>query len=655
MTVKQRILILACSLFITQLGSVSGNGFLKVQGKNIVDSAGSEILLKAIGIGGWWLQEGYMFEYSSFAKTQHDFKQKIEDLVGAENTETFYDAFRNNFVTDRDIDSIASWGFNSIRLPMHYNLLISASEPDTFLVGGFQMIDSLLAWCKANQLYLILDLHGAPGGQGHDAAISDYDSTKPSLWESQENKDLTVTLWREIARRYASEKWIGGYDLINEPNWDLGSNNQALRDLYVDITNAIREVDTKHILFIEGNWFATDFKGLTPPWDDNLVYSFHKYWSQYNLSSIQYLLDIRSTYNVPLWLGETGENSNHWFTQLVKLLDQYKIGWACWPYKKTSSVTGHLTIHKPTGYQSLLNYWNGTAGKPSVDAAMTALMALTDSLKIENCTYHPDVNHAWLTFPANSSSIPFIYHNISGRIFCSDYDMGTQGIAYYDADYQNVGSGSSSWNSGGKYRNDGVDIEACSDAVTNGYNVGWTTAMEWLNYTMNVSESGNYSIAIRYAANSSVGRMHLEIDGIDITGSITLNPTGGWQIWLTKTVNNIHIESGTHTLTLVIEAEGFNLNYLNFSATTDIKTESENSEKLFRIIYDTSGGFIIQTNESDLMPFKIELYDLSGNCLLSDNFIQEYQMKKALPTGLYIVSLCNDHYFASQKIIVNNL
>ena len=70
-------------------------------------------------------------------------------------------------------------------------------------------------------MYLILDLHAAPGGQGYNADISDYDDSKPSLWESKENRDKTVAFWKKIAERYKDEPWIGGYDLINETNWNL--------------------------------------------------------------------------------------------------------------------------------------------------------------------------------------------------------------------------------------------------------------------------------------------------------------------------------------------------------------------------------------------------------------------------------------------------
>ena len=83
------------------------------------------------------------------------------------------------------------------------------------------MIDELLNWCEQNQIYLILDMHAAPGGQGYDAAISDYDSSKPSLWESIYNRNKLIALWGKLAERYQNETWIGGYDLLNEPNWNL--------------------------------------------------------------------------------------------------------------------------------------------------------------------------------------------------------------------------------------------------------------------------------------------------------------------------------------------------------------------------------------------------------------------------------------------------
>jgi len=629
--------------------------FLKTSGTKIVDESENEVILRSIGIGGWWLQEGYMFETSAFANTQHELRKKIEDLIGTDSTEIFYETFLNNFVTRRDIDSIALWGFNSIRLPMHYNLLISATEPDTFIDKGFKMIDSLILWCRPHNMYIILDLHAAPGGQGHDQPISDYDPSKPSLWESEENQALTAILWKEIARRYAHEPIIGGYDILNEPNWELGSSNQVLRSFYQRITDSIRKVDTSHIIFIEGNWFATDFNGLTPPWDNNMVYSFHKYWSAYNTSSIQYLLNIRDSYNVPLWLGETGENSNHWFTQIVNLMNQHKIGWACWPYKKTGSVAGPLTIPKPAGYQVLLNYWNGQAPKPTAGYAFNALMELTDSLRIEHCTFHPDVIHAWMTFPGQTQTIPFRYITVPGKIFCADYDMGYQNTSYYDTDYQNTaGAGNASWNSGGAYRNDGVDIERCTDNITNGYNVGWINNGEWLTYTIQVTQSNYYAFNIRYASQSATGKMHIEIDGNNVTGTIDLPPTGDWQNWRSKVTGATMIESGMHKMKIVMESDGFNLNYIDITVTSGLKISESDQNSLFEIHYDHTGkNPLIKANFMDNNPFSIELFDHSGKMILSDYFNDTYRISDTVQQGLYFVTVRNNTYYSTQKIRIN--
>ena len=87
-------------------------------------------------------------------------------------------------------------------------------------------------------MYVILDMHAAPGGQGRNSEISDYDPSKPSLWESERNKTKLVQLWKKIAERYKDNKWIGGYDLINETNWDL-PGGVALRDIYERITTEL--------------------------------------------------------------------------------------------------------------------------------------------------------------------------------------------------------------------------------------------------------------------------------------------------------------------------------------------------------------------------------------------------------------------------------
>ena len=284
------LLLISLVLFIS-LGA-SGQHFLSTKGKAIVNENQDTIILRGMGLGGWMVKEGYMMQTNAFANAQYEIMDLIEDLIGEENTDTFNNRWLSNHVRKGDIDSLKSWGFNSVRVPMHYNLftLPIQEEPiegqQTWIPKGFELLDSLVGWCKKEEMYVILDLHAAPGGQGKDAAISDYNPNKPSLWESESNRDKMVALWQRIAKHYANEQWVAGYDLLNEPNWDL-PGGIAIKNLYKEITDSIRKVDQKHIIFIEGNWFANDFTGLTPPWDINLVYSPHKYWSYNDQASIK--------------------------------------------------------------------------------------------------------------------------------------------------------------------------------------------------------------------------------------------------------------------------------------------------------------------------------------------------------------------------------
>ena len=160
-------------LFFTLLNFtfLSAQG-LKAEGKKIVDKNGNEVLLRGMGLGGWMLMEGYMMQSSDVADTQHEFRERLEDLMGIDTTNAFFDKWLENHVTKADIDSLSAWGFNSVRLPMHYNLFTLPIEKEpvegenTWLDKGFTIVDELLQWCEENQVYLILDLHAAPGGQG---------------------------------------------------------------------------------------------------------------------------------------------------------------------------------------------------------------------------------------------------------------------------------------------------------------------------------------------------------------------------------------------------------------------------------------------------------------------------------------------------------
>jgi len=405
---KLKFLVIIFSVFSILLLNGQPNGFLKVKDKKIINSQGQEIILRGMGLGGWMLQEGYMLGIRKNG-TQHSIKSKVSELVGKENCQKFYDLWLKNHMTEKDVEILARAGFNSIRLPMHYNLFTLPIEDEpikgkqTWIDTGFQMVDALLSWCQKYHIYLILDLHAAPGGQGKDANISDYDESKPSLWESQLNQEKTVALWQKLAQRYANEPFIAGYDLLNEPNWTFEGKdkngkedlkNESIWNLYKSITKAIRQCDTNHIIIIEGNGWGNNYNGFPGPWDNNMVLSFHKYWNPNTKESIQKFLDLREKYNIPIWLGESGENSNQWFRECVELVEKNHIGWAWWPFKKVTSRSCILTVKCPDNFKKVVDYWNGVGQKPTTEIALSGLFELVENLKTTNCILNKDVIEA---------------------------------------------------------------------------------------------------------------------------------------------------------------------------------------------------------------------------------------------------------------------
>jgi len=570
-------------LFLNALLVASCNApkknFLRAQGQHIVNGEGDTVILRGMGLGGWMLQEGYMFQLG-FIGQQYRIRECIEDVIGPEETERFYQQWLANHTRKVDIDSMASWGFNSIRLPMHYNLYTLSVEEEpvagenTWLEKGFNLTDSLLAWCKANNMYLILDLHAAPGGQGNDLNISDRNPDKPSLWESEANRQKTIALWRKLAERYADEAWIGGYDVLNETNWGFTDSadirgtaeqtNAPLRQFLVDVTRTIREADTNHIIFLEGNGFANNYNGIFPKWDDNLVLSFHKYGNPNVEAAIQRFLDLRDEHNIPLWLGESGENSNTWFTEAIELCETNGIGWAWWQNKKMG-INQPLEIKQPEGYDRLLEYWSGKGEKPSREDALRIINEWLENLKLENNRFHQDVVDAMFRQIHSYTALPFEKNTVeSGTVLPAvNFDLGRQRVAYYDTDtasYHYTPGLNTQGNRGRSYRNDGVDIRP----DPSGHHIFHIEDGEWLQYSVDVTDKGITDLQLQVANETKPGRIIISLDGQTLAQPIAIPATGGEEEWTSISVEIPELTKGKNVIRIQAEIGGFNFKSIAF-------------------------------------------------------------------------------------------
>lgn len=618
------IIVLISTLWM----SAPAHGFLHTEGAKIVDSAGEEVLIRGFGLGGWLVPEGYMLKIPGYGSPT-TIRNRIVDLIGEEGANEFYEIYRRNYVTRQDIDTIASWGVNSLRLPMHYRLL-SPSEGE-YNEGGFAYIDSLLVWCKANNIYLILDMHCAPGGQNSDNISDSPEDGGAELWIHPENQDHLITLWEEIASRYAAEEMIGGYDLINEPVMPDGYDNSDLRALYVRLKNAIRNVDTNHIIFIEGNWYATDFSELTPPIDGNMVYAFHKYWNEPTQGTINQYLQLRNQWGVPLWLGESGENSNPWFYQTIALMEANNIGWNWWTHKKVDTHTSPYSVPRTEGYNQILEYWRGNAERPALDVAREALLEFARMFALDSCQYRPDVLAAIVQPETAVQPKPYASLEIPGTIPAVQYDIGMQDAAYFDTEYiKTRWDMDQPWNKGYEYRNDGVDIIETTLKERAEYAIGFIEDGEWTTYTLKVQHPGEYSVAAVVAAAAEGGAFQLFLNDQPLTDPVDVPATGGWEIWKLLQVGDVDIPTGVHTLKLLFNNAGFNFLDLRFTANEDETFGAIDSQTLLgnnfpNPFYAGTEIPILVSRESDAT---VKVYDVSGsliNTLYSGMLVEGFQ------------------------------
>jgi len=545
-------------------------GRLRVEGKEIVNNQGP-FLIKSIGTGNWMIQEGYMMQSTDAGIGTHtEFRTKLEQEIGEERTAEFYQDWLDNHMTKADLDSMKAWGFNAIRPALHYKWFTlpiqdePVSRQHTWVNAGFEKLDELMEWAASNQMYVMFDMHGAPGGQGKNSNINDYDENLPSLFEDEANKDKLEALWLKLAQRYKDNPWFGGYDLINEPNWKLGDsgnengcgteNNDELWDLHLRLTKSIRQIDPNNIIYLSGNCWGNNYNSFEAhplsSYDDNTVITFHKYWNQNDQESIQWAVDMREQYNRPLWMSESGENSNQWFADAIHLFESNNIGWSWWPVKK-SRTNNIFKVTTPESYYQLLRAWeNGES--LSAEQTFQAVMEYSKAHRHENTTVAPDVIHALIHNQDTTATKAYQLHSVDEWISFVHYDLGRDGYAYKDRLSQNIHDEQGQWkvwNEGRQYRNDGVDIGGVPDQ----YYVSWTEPGEWLQFTIQVPKASEYALELETKGIASIIKLEIvdeiQLDEIAINTDPDITPTE----WSSTTVQGIELPAGEQKIRFHIQ------------------------------------------------------------------------------------------------------
>lgn len=328
---------------------------LRTRGKDIIQGDGEKIILRGINLGSWALLESNMMGVPG---VEHRLMRAIKIYAGEKKAKQFFKGVFDKWVTEDDIAFLKDMGFNSLRLPLNYRRFEKDDKPFEYIEEGFSIIDRLLEYCRKYKIYVVIDLHAVQGYQNGDWH-SDNAFGQVSLYYDKNCQQRCIALWKAIAERYKDEEWVAGYDLMNEPVASDRFEEEALNKIYFDLVKEIRKIDPNHIIFIEGNYWGTDFSKINPPFDDNIVYSVHYYCPaavqicrypgeingmMYNIDSMKADMDARDDYmkkyNVPCWVGEFGvrrfenlEDKNQILKDYITVFEERGHSWCYWSFK----------------------------------------------------------------------------------------------------------------------------------------------------------------------------------------------------------------------------------------------------------------------------------------------------------------------------------
>ena len=353
---------------------------LNVIDGNIVNENGEKIVLKGVNLGNWLLWETWMGFVPEYTEdwAYYDTLEVLLDRFGEEKTNEIVKTFEDNFVTEEDIAQIEKLGFNCVRVPFWYRNFMtedlkwfSENHNDN---PGFQKLDWLISTCEKYGIYVMLDLHGAPGGQSKNHCTGK--AGRNELYENENMLNATVELWCTIAERYKDSKTVCAYDLLNEPqnnggydgeySWAAESEEAVSRtnEVYDILYNAIREIDKNHIISFEGIWSTTVLPDPNEKGYENMLYQLHLYDSDKGMIRyrVKELKTARKDWDVAVVVGEYNNHECEAYAQ--KLYAKNDISRIKWNYKTYNAGSSWGIFNKDVEridikiatYEEILNF-----------------------------------------------------------------------------------------------------------------------------------------------------------------------------------------------------------------------------------------------------------------------------------------------------------
>ncbi|MBA4197406.1 MAG: glycoside hydrolase family 5 [Chitinophaga sp.] len=333
----------------------ANENWLKVSGEKIVNQKGDTVILRGFGLGGMLHMENFIDGYTG---NEEAMREGLKKVLGEKKYNLYFDNFFKSYFTEPDAAYIQSLGLNLVRIPINYHLFEDDMNPRIIKEETFAYLDTVIALCARHHIYTIIDLHAFPGSQNQHWH-SDNPTHVASFWLHKDFQDRALNLWEAIAKHYKKNAWVAGYDVMNEPAEPSG---EKMVPYYKKLYDAIRKIDEGHIIFLEGDKYATQFDKFTEIWN-NVVYTNHDYATPgfisggdypgitgnrfYNRDTLEHDFLQKSefmfSHKVPLWVGEfgpvyTGDSlKDEMRYQILKdqlaYYNKYKVSWCIWLYK----------------------------------------------------------------------------------------------------------------------------------------------------------------------------------------------------------------------------------------------------------------------------------------------------------------------------------
>ena len=388
------------------------DGFLRAEGRKMVNGRGEEVLLRGWGAGNWTNPEGFMLgtgtgymgasmspglSLPARFTSARTMDATIRELCGTQYARDFWPRWHANHLAEADIRAMAQLGYNSVRLPLTAWALLPEEPGVRFSEEGFAMLTRVLDWCERYRIYAILDLHGAPGGQSGLACDDGLDNI-PRMFLESETRERTLRLWEEIARRYKDRWIVGGYELLNEPvsppRWHhlMGE----LERFYDDAIERIRRIDGRHMVILEGATFCTNVDIFHRDYDPNFrnwAVSVHLYGFSPQVRSLYKFIEVQRRLNVPVWIGE-GRSKDPDMAVFYEIAASHDMGFNLWVWKSVANDenSGAVSYELPEGFDRVIRYAMEGGARPGYAESQALFDALLEKIRSENCRTDPDVH-----------------------------------------------------------------------------------------------------------------------------------------------------------------------------------------------------------------------------------------------------------------------